>query len=206
MTAKGEQVMYNMERPINEAVFPGLQGGPHNNNIAALAVALKQANTPEFVQYQKQVCANAKRMGEELIKRGYHVTTGGTDNHLVLLDLRPIGLDGARCERVLELSGITCNKNTCPGDKSALKPSGLRLGAPAMTSRDLVEDDFAQVIEFIHQALLISKSAMEKADPTIAGFKKFVENDESTIKKIEALKVDVENWAGQFPLPGMDDI
>lgn len=206
VTAKGEQVMYNMERPINEAVFPGLQGGPHNNNIAALAVALKQANTPEFVQYQKQVCANAKRMGEELIKRGYHVTTGGTDNHLVLLDLRPIGLDGARCERVLELSGITCNKNTCPGDKSALKPSGLRLGAPAMTSRDLVEDDFAQVIEFIHQALLISKSAMEKADPTIAGFKKFVENDESTIKKIEALKADVENWAGQFPLPGMDDI
>merc|ERR1712226_1708545 len=84
--AKGEPVMYNMERPINEAVFPGLQGGPHNNTIAALAVALRQAAEPEFVQYQKQVCANARRMGDELMKRGYKITSGGTDNHLVLLD------------------------------------------------------------------------------------------------------------------------
>ena len=136
----------------------------------------------------------------------FFLISDGTDNHLVLLDLRPIGLDGARCERVLELSGITCNKNTCPGDKSALKPSGLRLGAPAMTSRDLVEDDFAQVVEFIHQAIQISQSAMEKAGPTIADFKKFVEADEITFEKIEALKTEVENWVGQFPLPGMDDI
>ena len=76
VNAKGEEVLYNMERPINEAVFPGLQGGPHNNTIAALAVALRQAKEPEFVDYQKQVCANAKRMGDELMKRGYKITSG----------------------------------------------------------------------------------------------------------------------------------
>jgi len=206
VNAKGEEQLYNFERPINEAVFPGLQGGPHNNTIAALAVALKQANTTQFVDYQKQVCANAKRMGEELIKRGYKITTGGTENHLVLLDLRPIGLDGARAERVLELSGITCNKNTCPGDKSALKPSGLRLGAPAMTSRDMVADDFAQIVDFIDQGIKITQSVFAKCGPTIADFKKFVETDEETVKNIEKLQKNVESWVGKFPLPGLDDI
>ncbi|ESO96704.1 hypothetical protein LOTGIDRAFT_147191 [Lottia gigantea] len=143
--------MYDLEKKINEAVFPGLQGGPHNHQIASVAVALKQASLPEFIEYQKQTMANAKAMSKALIDRGYTVVTGGTDTHLVLVDMRPQKLDGARSEKVLEEVGIACNKNTCPGDKSALKPSGLRLGTPALTSRDMKEKDIVQVVEFFHQ-------------------------------------------------------
>jgi glycine hydroxymethyltransferase len=205
-SAKGVQILYDLEKPINEAVFPGLQGGPHNHAIASLAVALKQAASPEFKEYSKQVIKNAKRMGEELISRGYTISTGGTDNHLVLLDLRPQGLDGARAERVLELAGITCNKNTCPGDKSALKPSGLRLGAPAMTSRDLVEADFTRIVEFIDRGIKITKSAFDRSGASLNDFKSFIESDAEIVKEIETLKIEVESWVEKFPLPGLDDI
>jgi glycine hydroxymethyltransferase len=204
--SKGIETMYNLERPINEAVFPGLQGGPHNHKIASLAVALKQAASPDFVLYQKQVLKNAKRMGDELMSRGYTISTNGTDNHLVLLDLRPQGLDGARSERVLELAGIACNKNTCPGDKSALKPSGLRFGAPAMTSRDLLEDDFTQIVAFIDRGIKITQAVAKKAGPSLANFKAFVETDAETVKVINELQKEVATWAAAFPLPGLDDI
>ncbi|XP_021239410.1 uncharacterized protein LOC110391791 [Numida meleagris] len=124
----GQETLYDLEDRINFAVFPSLQGGPHNHAIAAVAVALKQANSPEFRQYCQQVLSNAKAMAQALLQRGYTLVSGGTDNHLVLVDLRPKGIDGARAERVLELVSITANKNTCPGDRSALTPGGLRLG------------------------------------------------------------------------------
>uniref|UniRef100_A0A803SMI7 Serine hydroxymethyltransferase n=1 Tax=Anolis carolinensis TaxID=28377 RepID=A0A803SMI7_ANOCA len=124
----GKEILYNLESLINQAVFPGLQGGPHNHAIAGIAVALKQAMTPEFKAYQRQVVANCKALSKTLIGLGYHIVTGGSDNHLILVDLRSRGTDGGRAERVLELCSIACNKNTCPGDKSALRPSGFAVG------------------------------------------------------------------------------
>ncbi|XP_053704703.1 serine hydroxymethyltransferase, mitochondrial-like isoform X1 [Synchiropus splendidus] len=132
---KGREVMYDLQDRVNFAVFPSLQGGPHNHAIAGVAVALKQASTPMFKQYINQVLLNAKTMADALLKKGYTLVSGGTDNHLVLVDLRPRGMDGARAERVLELVSITANKNTCPGDRSAMTPGGLRLGTDASEVR-----------------------------------------------------------------------
>ncbi|XP_043833701.1 serine hydroxymethyltransferase, cytosolic isoform X2 [Dromiciops gliroides] len=152
----GKETMYNLESLINSAVFPGLQGGPHNHAIAGIAVALKQASTPEFKAYQLQVVANCKALSAAMMELGYHIVTGGSDNHLILVDLRNKGTDGGRAEKVLEACSIACNKNTCPGDKSALRPSGLRLGTPALTSRGLLEKDFQKVAHFIHEDLKVS--------------------------------------------------
>ena len=129
--------MYDLESKINFAVFPGLQGGPHNHTITALATALKQASSPEFKTYANAVLQNSLHFADELVKRGFTLVSGGTDNHLVVVDLRPNGMDGARVERVCELAGLTVNKNTVPGDKSALIPSGIRMGTPALTTRGL---------------------------------------------------------------------
>lgn len=119
---KGEETMYELEDPINASVFPGHQGGPHNHTIAALAVALKQAKTPEFREYQENVLKNAKALANKLGKEGlgYDIVSGGTDNHLILVDLKPKGIDGAKVERVLELVNVAANKNTVPGDVSAV--------------------------------------------------------------------------------------
>lgn len=125
---KGREVTYDLQDRVNFAVFPSLQGGPHNHAIAGVAVALRQASTPLFKEYIAQVLLNAKAMANALLRKGYTLVSGGTDNHLVLVDLRPRGMDGARAERVLELVSITANKNTCPGDKSAMTPGGMRLG------------------------------------------------------------------------------
>lgn len=153
-----QPIFYNFESRIDAAVFPSLQGGPHNHAIGAVAVALRQAMSAEFKVYQNQVLKNAKSMASALLEKGYTLVSGGTDNHLVLVDLRSksectvwillllflltchyaitpcvsllrlVDLDGARVEAVCNLTHITANKNSCPGDKSALYPSGLRLG------------------------------------------------------------------------------
>jgi glycine hydroxymethyltransferase len=147
----GKEVMYDFERKINEAIFPGLQGGPHNNAIGAIAVALKDAMSPGFKQYGEQVVKNSKALCNELVKRGYKIVTGGTDTHLFSVDLRSVGLNGSKAEKVLEEISIAVNKNTCPGDKSALTPSGIRIGSPALTSRNFNENDFLKVADFIDQ-------------------------------------------------------
>ena len=138
---------YDLEAKINFAVFPGLQGGPHNHTIAALATALRQAASPRFADYARATVANAAAFADALTRtHGFTLVSGGTDNHLLLVDLRPLGLDGARVERVCELAGIAVNKNTVPGDTSALVPSGIRMGSPALTSRGFGEADFAAVV------------------------------------------------------------
>lgn len=202
----GNKVMYDLEKKINEAIFPGLQGGPHNHQIGALAVTLKQAQTKEFKDYQLQVLSNAKVMANELIDLGYTLATGGTDNHLVLLDLRPLQLDGARCERVLELMHIAVNKNTCPGDKSALKPGGLRLGTPALTSRQFIEDDFKKVVQFIHAGIELAKEVNSKCGPTLADFKNMLESDPEVQEKLKNLRDEVKAFAEKFPMPGFDQL
>lgn len=217
-SAKGVEEMYNLETPINSSVFPGHQGGPHNHTIAALAVALKQAQTPEFQSYQSKVLANsqalARRLGDPKDKAGlgYTLVGGGTDNHLVLVDLKPQGVDGARVERVLELVGVASNKNTVPGDKSALAPGGLRIGTPAMTTRGFNEEDFARVADIIDRAVTIAvridkaakKAAEEKGEgKTKARLRTFLDylgNGEHE-SEIVQLRSEVEDWVGTYPLP-----
>lgn len=202
----GQQIMYDLEDRLNAAVFPGLQGGPHNNTIAGIATAMKQAKTPEFVEYQKQVLANSRRLCDGLTKRGYTIATGGTDVHLVLLDLRPVGLTGARAEYILEEVSIACNKNTVPGDKSALNPSGIRLGTPALTTRGLVEEDIDRVVEYIDCALKICAEALKLSGPKLVDFQETVHKNADIAAKVKALREEVEEFSGKFPLPGIGDM
>ncbi|KAF7240271.1 Serine hydroxymethyltransferase, mitochondrial [Varanus komodoensis] len=199
----GKEILYNLEEKINFAVFPSLQGGPHNHAIAAVAVALKQANSPMFQEYCQQVLKNAKAMAEALLQRGYTLVSGGTDNHLLLVDLRPKGIDGARAERVLELVSITANKNTCPGDKSALTPGGLRLGAPALTSRQFREADFHKVVEFIDKGIQIGLDVKKKTSK-LQDFKSFLLEDPEMKQRLSDLRQQVETFARAFPMPGFD--
>lgn len=202
--ANGTKVMYDFESKINQAVFPGLQGGPHNHAIAAIATAMKQATAPEFVTYQKQVVLNAQRLCEGLKSRGYSIATGGTDVHLILVDLRSVGLTGAPAERVMELCSIACNKNTVPGDKSALHPSGIRLGTPALTTRGLKETDIDRVVDYIDKSLKIANEITKVSGPKLADFNKIIEESAEFKAKINNLKEEIENYSRSFPLPGFD--
>jgi glycine hydroxymethyltransferase len=198
----GKSVLYDLEGPINFSVFPGHQGGPHNHTITALAVALKQTMTPDFKAYQKQVIANAKALEKEFKSIGYRLVSDGTDSHMVLLDLRPKSLDGARVEAVLEQINIACNKNSIPGDKSALTPCGIRIGAPAMTSRGMGEDDFRRIANYIDQAISICKSvqaSLPKEANKLKDFKAKVASKE--VEEINSLKKEIAAWASSFPLP-----
>lgn len=198
----GKEHLYDLEGPINFSVFPGHQGGPHNHTITALAVALKQATTPEFKQYQELVVKNAKALEVEFKKLGYKLVADGTDSHMVLLDLRAQALDGARVEAVLEQVNIACNKNSIPGDKSALTPCGIRIGTPAMTSRGFGEEDFVRVASYIDQCIKICKEvqgALPKSDNKLKDFKAKVAGGEVT--KINDMRKEIAAWAGSFPLP-----
>jgi len=216
-TKKGDKEMYDLEGPINASVFPGHQGGPHNHTITALAVALKQAQTKEFKAYQKTVVANAKALAERLGNSanngglGYNIVSGGTDNHLVLVDLKSKGIDGARVERVLELCGVASNKNTVPGDKSALKPGGLRMGSPAMTTRGFQPNDFTRVAEIVDRAVSIAikvdKKARSEAEAqgkkNPGAVKSFLDHlkDGTDVPEILTLRQEVEDWVGTFAQP-----
>ena len=214
---KGNQEMYDLEGPINASVFPGHQGGPHNHTITALAVALHQAQSSEFKEYQKTILLNAKALAERLGKSkekgglGYNIVGGGTDNHLVLVDLKNKGVDGARVERVLELVGVASNKNTVPGDKSAMKPGGLRMGSPAMTTRGLLPEDFTRVAEIVDRAVTMTqhldKKAKEdseakgrKSPASVKAFLDFL-GDGNESREIVELRREVEEWIGTFSLP-----
>ncbi|KAL2014128.1 hypothetical protein VTN00DRAFT_1653 [Thermoascus crustaceus] len=198
----GKEIMYDLENPINFSVFPGHQGGPHNHTITALAVALKQAATPEFRQYQEQVLKNAKALENEFKALGHKLVADGTDSHMVLLDLRPKNLDGARVEAVLEQINIACNKNSIPGDKSALTPCGIRIGAPAMTSRGMGEEDFKRIARYIDQAINICKdvqSQLPKEANKLKDFKAKVASE--SVPEILSLRKEIGEWASTFPLP-----
>jgi len=198
---KGVETYYDLEGPINASVFPGHQGGPHNLSITALATALKQAKSPVFVQYQKQVLSNSSHFAQAMIDRGYSLVSGGTDNHLMLIDLKPNGIDGARVESVLELASIALNKNTVPGDKSAFIPGGIRVGTPALTTRGFEEAHFETVAEFIDRGVQIAKEINGSGvGPKLADFKSALANQEW--EPITALRNDVEQFAGQFPTIG----
>jgi glycine hydroxymethyltransferase len=142
------------EKAINSAVFPGLQGGPLMHVIAAKATAFKEAQEPSFVDYQKQVIANARALAETLISRGLRIVSGGTDSHVMLVDLRAKKMTGKEAERILGEAHITCNKNGIPNDpEKPMVTSGIRLGSPAMTTRGFKEAEARQVGNFIADVL-----------------------------------------------------
>merc|ERR1719324_1587359 len=201
VTAKGVEVKYDLEGPINQSVFPGHQGGPHNHTITALATALKAAATPEFIAYQKQVISNSSHFADAMTKLGYSLVSGGTENHLQLIDLKPNGIDGARVESVLEMASIALNKNTVPGDKSAFIPGGIRMGTPALTSRGFTEADFEKVAEFVDRAVQIAQKVNSEAGPKR---KDFMDKLDAGIPELTQLRTDVEDFAASFPTIGFD--
>ena len=165
-------------------------------------MALKQAQTSEFRQYQQQVVRNVQTLVQEFKSLGYTLVTGGSDNHMVLLDLKPEKLDGARVEAVCEQMNITLNKNTCPGDKSAMTPCGIRIGAPAMTSRGAGEEDFRRVARFINASIKLCKkiqAELPKERNKLKDFKDRVASGE--VPEINQTKEEISKWASSFPLP-----
>ena len=141
-------------KAIDSSVFPGAQGGPHEHAIAAMAVAFGEDLKPEFKEYAKQIVKNAKVLAEALLENGFRLVTGGTDNHLMVVDLRPKDIGGKKAEEVLDLAGITVNKNTIPYDpRKAFDPSGIRLGTPTLTTRGMKEAEMKQIGRFIARAV-----------------------------------------------------
>lgn len=198
----GKETLYDLEDSINFSVFPGHQGGPHNHTITALAVALKQAQSPDFKAYQQKVVSNAKSIENKLKALGHKLVADGTDSHMVLLDLRQHSLDGARVEAVLEQINIACNKNSIPGDKSALTPCGIRIGTPDMTSRGFGEKDFERVATYIDESIKICKetqAALPKEANKLKDFKAKVAG--GGIARINELRKEIAAWTSPFPLP-----
>ena len=147
------------------------------------------------------VLANNAHFAKVLLSMGYKLVSGGTDNHLVLVDLKPKGIDGARVERVLELANIACNKNTVPGDKSAMIPGGIRLGSPAMTTRGFQEKDFEQVAIFIDRGVQIAKAidSTFKEKKLFKDFKAILEDGGKAFPEIKKLRDDVVSFVSKFP-------
>ena len=166
---------------IDKAIFPGLQGGPHNHTIAGIATALGEASTNEFKDYAKQVVKNAQVLSAELKKYGYDIVSGGTDNHLFLMDVTSAGLSGGEAGNLLEKANITVNKNAIPNDtRKPWDPSGIRIGTPALTTRGMKEDEMVKVAEYIN-SVLRSKGEDE----------------------VEKIKKEVESFANKFKIPGI---
>ena len=151
LTAKKNKV--DLPAAIDRAVFPGLQGGPHNNTTAAMAMAFLEASQPSFKIYARQIAKNAKALAKELKALGCELVSGGTDSHLILMDVRNLGLTGMEAEKRLERTGIIANRNSVPGDPSPFKPSGIRMGTPALTSRGMREREMVKVAQLIYNAL-----------------------------------------------------
>ena len=193
-----EGAFYDYEDKINFAVFPSLQGGPHNHQIGALCVALKQVKEPAFKKYIQQVKANSVALADYLNSKDYDLVTKGTENHLVLWNLRPQGLTGNKMEKVADLCHITLNKNAVFGDSSALSPGGVRIGMPAMTSRGCVEADFVQVGEFLHECVQICLEIQAEHGKMMKDFVKGLAGN----GKIEDLRKRVNEWSTKFDIPG----
>ncbi|GAM23182.1 hypothetical protein SAMD00019534_063570 [Acytostelium subglobosum LB1] len=200
--AKGNLIDDDLENRINFAVFPSCQGGPHENTIAGIAVALKEAATPDFHEYIKQVRKNSAAMGEALKSRGYSLVTGGTDNHLVLWDLRPQGITGSKIEKACDEAHITVNKNAVYGDTNAIAPGGVRLGAPALTSRGLKEQDFIQIVDFLDRVVQISIAIQAKVGKKMPDFQKAIQDN----SELKALRQEVAAFSKQFNMPGSPEL
>ncbi len=158
----------SLAEAIDKSVFPGMQGGPHNQTTAGIAVALKEAATPAFAAYAQQIVRNAKAMADELLARGFRLVSGGTDNHLILIDLTNKGVIGKKAAKALDRAGIVCNFNAIPYDpRKPFSPSGIRLGTPSVTSRGMREDEMRQIARWIDQ--VVAAADDEELHKRIAG-------------------------------------
>jgi glycine hydroxymethyltransferase len=169
---RGAMIMTTAEyaSQVDKAVFPGLQGGPHNHTTAAIAVALREAAEPAFRDYAHQVVANAKALAAALLDRGYALVSGGTDNHLILIDLTPQGIGGKPAAKALDRAGLEVNYNTVPFDpRKPFDPSGIRIGTPAITTRGLGEPHMAQIAAWMDEAITAAAKDDEAAIERIAG-------------------------------------
>ena len=177
---KPEPTIENLPTRIDRAVFPGMQGWPHMNTIAAIGVALQEAQTPAFVDYAKQTLENAQIMAQEFLRRWYQLVTWGTENHMIILDFSQEEFDGGEIEEILDRVGISVSKSLIPNDpRPAFRPSGVRIGTPAMTTRGVKSKDMIQIVDFIDQAI-------KKRD-----------NPDS----LAEIKAQVRDFALRFPLP-----
>ncbi len=162
-----------LEEKINKSVFPGLQGGPHMHTIAGIAYAFGRTLKKVFINYQKQIVKNSKKLAEELIKRGFKLYTGGTDNHLMMIDLKPLNLEGKFAESLLEEANIIANRNSLPSDTSPFNPSGIRIGTPAITSRGMEEKEMTKIGEFLERILIKKEKTVRVKEEVISLTKKF---------------------------------
>lgn len=209
VTKRGLEKDAELADKIDRAVFPGLQGGPHDHQTAAIAVALKEAATPEFKEYGAQIVKNAKKLAETLVANGIEIVSGGTDNHLMRLNLVSLFGSGGGVfgDKILSAVGITVNKNTIPADPGTpFYPSGLRLGTPALTTRGMKEKEMEQIGAWIARALTTFSGVRlpkDKADRSRV-LKEFSSTlaDHATIKEIHTAVIAL---ATQFPVPGIDE-
>merc|ERR1712113_1110150 len=188
-----------MGERIDMAVFPALQGGPHNHQIGGPAVQLLEVQSAGFKQYSKQVVENAATLGRTLMEKGHKLASDGTDNHLVLWDLRPHGLTGSKVEKVCEGASISLNRNAVHGDASALSPGGVRIGSPAMTTRGCTGDDFKKIAGFLDRCCHIALKVQEEKGKKLKDFEAALVNHPDIL----VLKGEVEAWASGFGYPGL---
>jgi len=184
---------------IDMAVFPGLQGGPHNHQIGALAAQLLEVDSPDFVAYSKQVVANSQTLAAALMAKGHKLASDGTDNHLVLWDLRPHGLTGGKVEKVCDAASISLNRNCVHGDASALSPGGVRIGSPSMTTRGCTNEHFEKIAGFLDRVVQIALKIQVEKGKKLKDFELGLEGN----KDIADLRKEVEAFATGFGFPGI---
>ena len=155
------------ENQINESVFPGVQGGPHQNAIGAVATQMLEAQTDEFRDYIIQVKKNAQALSGELVRLGYKISTGGTDNHIVLVYTKDKGITGSKIEKICEYVDISINKNSVFGDTSPLNPGGIRLGTAALTTRGMKEEDFVRIGSLLDNIIKLGFTNTRRTRKTI---------------------------------------
>ncbi len=193
----------SLVQKINEAVFPGLQGGPHNHQIAGVAFQLNEVIKPEFTEYMKKVVGMAKYLGESLKSKGFEIMTGGTDTHLILVNLKNKDITGSKMEYLCELVDISLNKNCIYGDKNAMSPSGIRIGTPAMVSRGFDKNEFEQIAIFIDKLVIIGNTVqtniqLNSGSKLLEDFKKGLQDPE-IMEEILKIKKQVNELAAKFP-------
>lgn len=203
VTAKGLKKDPDLADKIDKAVFPGLQGGPHDNQTAAIAVALKEASTPAFKNYVAQIVKNSKALAKELITLGFTLSGGSSDNHLILIDLRNKEVNGAVAAIALEAAGIVVNKNGVPFDKMPpFYPSGIRLGTPAITTRGMKENEMAKIAAWINRAIEeIKNEKLPDAKEKRANFMRDFRTRAAQNKKLLKIAAEVKSLCQKFPLP-----
>ena len=205
VTEKGLKKDPDLADKIDKAVFPGLQGGPHDNQTAAIAVALEEALTPGFKKYGAQIVKNAKVLALELIKYGFNLISGGTDNHLLLINLSNKNVNGAVAALALEVANIVINKNAVPNDPMPpFYPSGIRLGTPALTSRGMKEEDMVKIAKWINQIVVeVSGNQLPADKEERSQFWKKFRKEVVQDKKLLRIAGQVKSFAGKFPVPGI---